>query len=303
MLVAIPTETVYGLAANALDDTAVAEIFRVKNRPHFDPLIVHGHSADQLFGYASEIPDAARKLAETFWPGPLTLLLRRTPTIPDLVTAGGPLVGLRVPKHPLTLALLREIPFPLAAPSANPFGYVSPTTAQHVEDQLGHAVAYILDGGSCDVGVESTIIGWPGGRATVYRKGGLPIEEIEQITGPLEVREHSSSQPEAPGMLRQHYSPGKRILLGDIRTMIETLGADPHTAILSFAEAYRTPYSWDYVLAPDGKPETAARNLFAALRSMDRPEIDLILAELLPDTGLGRAINDRLRRAAYAPCG
>lgn len=298
LLVAIPTETVYGLAGNALDAHAVAEIFRVKNRPHFDPLIVHGADSDSLFAYAAEVPDDARLLARHFWPGPLTLLLPRTVAIPDLVTAGSPLVALRAPRHPLTQQLLRQLNFPLAAPSANPFGYVSPTTAQHVADQLGSAIPYILDGGPCSVGVESTIVGWPDGVPTVYRLGGVPLEALEEVVGPLQLRTHSTSNPTAPGQLTQHYSPGKTLLLGDIQMLLNQLGPDVPVAILSYSRSYRSPQAWDVVLAPDGRPETAAQNLFAALRSLDRPEVSTILAEPAPNEGLGRAINDRLRRAA-----
>ena len=171
-VVAIPTETVYGLAGNALYPKAIASIFEIKNRPRFDPLIVHASSVERLSQYANAFPEAARRLADQFMPGPLTLLLDKAAIIPDLVTAGSPRVALRVPNHPLTLSLLQQLDFPLAAPSANPFGYISPTTAQHVADQLGSQIPYILDGGPCQVGVESTIVGFEDGQAVVYRKGG-----------------------------------------------------------------------------------------------------------------------------------
>ncbi|WP_405512000.1 L-threonylcarbamoyladenylate synthase [Spirosoma sp. KNUC1025] len=172
-VVSIPTETVYGLAANALNPDAVLTIFRVKNRPTFDPLIVHTDSLEKLDRFVSTIPESARDLASTYWPGPLTLLLPKKAIIPDLVTAGLPTVGIRIPNHPLTLALLNSLDFPLAAPSANPFGYISPTTAQHVADQLGLQVPYILDGGPATIGIESTIVGFDGNKPTVFRLGVL----------------------------------------------------------------------------------------------------------------------------------
>ncbi len=184
-LVAIPTETVYGLAANALDAGPVAAIFSVKNRPFFDPLIVHVDSLEKARRFVTAIPETAIELADQFWPGPLTILLDKSTLIPDLVTAGLPRVGIRCPDHELTLSLLSQLTFPLAAPSANPFGYISPTTPFHVEQQLGDQVAYILDGGPCQVGLESTIIGWEESKPVVYRVGGCPIEDIEKITGPV----------------------------------------------------------------------------------------------------------------------
>ncbi len=208
-VVGIPTETVYGLAGNALDPDAVLTIFRVKNRPSFDPLIVHTDAISKLDHFVTHIPEPVRRLAEAFWPGPLTLLFPKRDLIPDLVTAGLPAVAIRIPRHPLTLSLLRSLDFPLAAPSANPFGYISPTTAQHVADQLGNQVPYILDGGSADIGLESTIIGVENNQLTVFRLGGMALEQIEAVAGPVAVRTHSTSNPAAPGMLSSHYAPRK----------------------------------------------------------------------------------------------
>ncbi|MBC7451992.1 MAG: threonylcarbamoyl-AMP synthase, partial [Cytophagales bacterium] len=185
--ISIPTETVYGLAGNAFSSYSVSEIFRIKKRPSFDPLIVHTHSIDSLADFVTEIPEQAHMLAKAFWPGPLTLLLPKKDSISDLVTSGLDRVAIRIPNHPLTLELLRMLPFPLAAPSANPFGYISPTTAQHVADQLGKDIEYILDGGPCTIGVESTIVGWENGKATILRVGGLSIEAIEAVIGKVEV--------------------------------------------------------------------------------------------------------------------
>ena len=190
-LVAIPTETVYGLAGNALDEQAVLEIFRVKNRPAFDPLIVHTDSFERIADFVREIPEKALLLAQHLMPGALTLLLPKSDLIPDLVTSGLDRVAVRIPNHSLTRSLLSGLSFPLAAPSANPFGYISPTTAQHVEQQLGNQIPYILDGGPCEVGLESTIVGFENDEPIIYRKGGLAIETIERLVGTVRVQAHS----------------------------------------------------------------------------------------------------------------
>jgi L-threonylcarbamoyladenylate synthase len=296
--IGLPTETVYGLAGNALDATVVARIFAIKNRPAFDPLIVHGADAATLFALADSIPPQAQALADAFWPGPLTLLLPTSPRVPDLVTAGSPYVAVRVPAHPLALALLRQLSFPLAAPSANPFGYVSPTTAQHVADQLGAQIPYVLDGGPCTVGIESTVVGFPNGRPAIYRRGGIPLEALEAVVGPVDQAPPNPLAPEAPGMLARHYAPRTPLLLGHISTLLAAQPQPDHVAILSFQNRYRDGQPQDIVLAPDGKTETAARHLFAAMRLLDDPQWVAILAEPAPNEGLGAAINDRLRKAA-----
>lgn len=299
-LVAIPTETVYGLAANALNANAVAEIFRVKQRPSFDPLIVHLPSLEAALPYVLEIPEAAWQLAEAFMPGPLTLLLPRSPRIPDLVCAGLERVAVRVPQHPLCLELLQGLDFPLAAPSANPFGYISPTTPAHVAAQLGEQIPYILNGGPCTVGVESTIIGFEAGVPTVYRKGGLALEALEAVAGTLHVREHSSSNPAAPGMLQVHYAPRTPVVLGSIEALLKQ-HTGKRVGVLSFSRTYPTvPEAHQIQLSTSGNFTEAAQRLFAAMRHLDNLQLDLIVTELLPEVNLGRAINDRLRRAAAA---
>lgn len=299
-LVGIPTETVYGLAGNALDPEAVALIFETKNRPGFDPLILHTSSIERVGGFVSSFPRPLRLLAEHFWPGPLTLLLPRKDIVPDLVTSGLDRVAVRVPKHPLTLALLEELPFPLAAPSANPFGYISPTRPSHVEDQLGGKIPYILDGGPCSVGLESTIVGMEEGEIVVYRLGGLEIAEIEKLVGPVRVKDHSSSNPAAPGQLESHYAPRKPFVLGDLRQLIEEKkGQGLDFAVLSFSESFpELAKEKQLALSPERNLHEAAKNLFAAMRSLDESPALVILAELMPETGLGKAINDRLKRAA-----
>ncbi len=295
-LVAIPTETVYGLAANALDAEAVTRIFQAKDRPYFDPLIIHVSSFSKASLYAENIPEKARDLAEAFWPGPVTLLLDKKDHIPDLVTAGLSTVGIRCPDHPVTGALLQDLDFPLAAPSANPFGYVSPTTPQHVNDQLGDRVAYILDGGPCRIGIESTIIGFDNGMGTVYRLGGMRLEDIERVIGKVSTQVNTSSNPKSPGQLHSHYAPGKKIIMGDLEELIPQF-VSQSVGILTFQKDFHMPFQ--NILSPSGNLEEAARNFFHALRAFDKLPIALILAEYVPDTGLGKAINDRLRRASY----
>ncbi|MBK8516941.1 MAG: threonylcarbamoyl-AMP synthase [Saprospiraceae bacterium] len=298
--VAIPTETVYGLAANALNPKAVAKIFHIKQRPTFDPLIIHLPSFDAISDYVYEVPSEFKLLAEKFTPGPITFLLKKKEIINDLVTAGSLYVAVRIPAHPVTLALLNNIDFPLAAPSANPFGYISPTTAKHVADQLGNKVYYILDGGPCDVGLESTIVGMDeNGKIEILRKGGLSVENIISVVGNVSVREISSSNPEAPGMLSTHYAPTIPVILRDLSSC--TLGADPdRTGILTFRNFLpHISTKHQVVLSPSGNFMDAARNLFSGLRYLDTCPIDVIYAELLPETDLGIAINDRLRRASH----
>ena len=295
-LVAIPTETVYGLAGNALNIDAVVGIFEAKGRPRFDPLIVHVPSWEVAQNYVRDVPAQAATLAHRFWPGPLTLLLPRNPIIPDIVTSGLDRVGLRCPDHPLTRELLAQLSFPLAAPSANAFGYVRPTTAAHVRQQLGRKIAYILDGGPCRIGIESTIVGWEEGQAIIYRLGGISVEQIESVLGPVTVRTHSSSKPQAPGQLLRHYAPDKPFYLGDIDHLIQEHQLK-NPGVLSFQKA-SSSYPNHFVLSESGDLHEAARNLFGMLRALDQLEVDGVVAEEVPEKGLGRAINDRLRRAA-----
>jgi L-threonylcarbamoyladenylate synthase len=276
----------------------VLSIFKAKNRPFFDPLIVHTHSIPEIGKYVSTIPAPLLQLMEQFMPGPLTVLLPRTSLIPDLVTSGMERVAFRIPAHPVALELLRSIDFPLAAPSANPFGYISPTSAQHVLAQLGGVIPYILDGGDCGVGIESTIVGIHGDDIVVYRLGGLAIEEIERIAGPLHIQRHSSSDPAGPGMLESHYAPRKPLIIGDISQLLSHY-QDKKVAVLSYYQQYDAAYQ--YILSADQHIETAAKRLFAGMRELDATDADLIIAESLPEGGLGRAVNDRLQRASVPP--
>jgi L-threonylcarbamoyladenylate synthase len=297
-LVAIPTETVYGLAANALNESAVLKIFQAKERPFFDPLIVHTHSADEVTKYARWHDDRLQRLASRFWPGPLTILLPKKNIIPGIVTSGLEQVAMRVPRHPLTLQLLRLLPVPLAAPSANPFGYVSPTSSLHVNNQLGDRLSYILDGGPSSVGLESTIVGVENNKVCIYRVGGLAVEEIEKICGTVDIQLNTSSDPKAPGQLKNHYSPRKPLFLGDEKELLSEYGAKK-IALLTFGEN-ELPVERGYVynLSKNSDLNEAAVNLFHFLRDADESDAEIVIAGTVPDTGLGRAINDRLRRAA-----
>ena len=299
-VVAIPTETVYGLAGNALDKAAIIRIFTVKNRPYFDPLIIHIASVDQLDRYCSDIPAKAQALAKAFWPGPLTLLLPKKSIVPDLITAGMERVAIRIPNHPLTLSLLEQLDFPLAAPSANPFGYISPTSAQHVSDQLGDKIPYILNGGICGVGVESTIVGFDNDEAVIYRLGGLSIEAIESVIGKVIYNTEIENNPNAPGMLKSHYAPRKPLYLTDNIEGLYEVHKSLKIAILSFNKLHIKLHPVEeIVLSTNSDTAEAAHKLFAAMRTLDNSNADIIIAEKLPETGLGPAINDRLQKATY----
>ncbi len=298
-VIGIPTETVYGLAGNALEENTVLKIFEVKNRPKFDPLIVHVNTLKKLNDLVLDFPDKAAVLAENFWPGPMTLLLDKASCVPDLLTAGSTRVAIRVPRHPLTLDLLANLDFPLAAPSANPFGYVSPTTAQHVQDQLGNKIPFILDGGPCEVGLESTIIGFEEGKPIVYRLGGIAVEDIERLVGKTKLNLNLSSNPLAPGMLKSHYAPTKKIMIGRVPELVERLKGKK-LGILSYREDYSNLNpDQQVILSPDGDLSKAAKELFGALRKFDTSDIDVIVTQRFPDQGLGKAINDRLKRASF----
>lgn len=297
-LVAIPTETVYGLAANALDPIAVAKIFEAKERPTFDPLIVHVSGLSDALNYVTDIHPYLLKLAKKFWPGPLTLLLPKKSNIPDLVTSGLDRVGVRVPDHALTLELLRSISFPLAAPSANPFGYISPTKAEHVQKQLGEKIPYILDGGDCSVGLESTIVGEENGEIIIYRLGGLSVDQVEEVVGKVSVQLNQSSNPKAPGQLKSHYAPKKPVYLGDLKELMVTFSEKKIGAILFGEPSFSDPTILVKNLSPSKNYQEAAAHLFSFLRELDESDADVIICELLPELGLGLAINDRLRRAA-----
>jgi L-threonylcarbamoyladenylate synthase len=294
-VVAIPTETVYGLAGNALNEEAVSKIFEAKNRPHFDPLIVHVGKISDVELYVEEISRLATDLMENYWPGALTILLPKKSCIPDLTTSGLNEVGIRIPNHALTLELLNSLPFPLAAPSANPFGYISPTSAEHVDQQLGDKIPYILNGGNCSVGIESTVLRVQHNEIEVLRLGGISIESLQRFTPNILIQEHSTSSPAAPGMLTSHYAPRKPIYVGNIRELMHSFSSQK-IGVLSFKEDFQV--SAQRILSRSGNFAEAASHFFAFMRELDSLDIDVILAEFLPNENLGRAINDKLKRAS-----
>jgi len=298
-LVAFPTETVYGLGANAFDARAVARVFEVKARPSFDPLIVHLSEGSDLGRVVAGDDPRVERLGARFWPGPLTLVLPRRPDLPEIVTAGLDTVGVRVPAHPAARALIRAAGTPVAAPSANPFGYVSPTTAEHVVELLGQAVDLILDGGPCGVGLESTIVSLAAPEPTLLRPGGVSREELEDALGaPLVRAPAPAERPLAPGQLERHYATRTplRILPGPAAPLPAGAG---RVGLLAWSAAPRgRGYAAVEILAPDGRPTTAAAGLFAALRRLDAAGLDTIVAEPCPERGLGLAIMDRLRRSS-----
>jgi L-threonylcarbamoyladenylate synthase len=296
-LVAIPTETVYGLAANALDVHAVAKIYEAKNRPQFNPLIIHVADIEQLKSCVEEIPKDCIRLIQAFSPGPLTYLLKKKSIIPDITTAGSKYVAVRIPQHPLTLALLAQLNFPLAAPSANPSGYVSPVTAQHVLDGLHGKIPYILDGGNATVGLESTIVGFKDGEVAVHRLGGLSIEAIEDVLGKSVKLSITHDAPDTPGQLKSHYSTRKKLIVGDVEQLLKQYG-DNKIGIISFQRSYNTNHP-QIILSSKGDMAEAASRLFSVMREMDEMNIETILAELVPNEGIGKAINDRLMRASH----
>jgi L-threonylcarbamoyladenylate synthase len=296
-VVGLPTETVYGLAGDALNPVALARIFEVKQRPLYDPLILHFADAEGAFAVATEVPKAARLLAGRFWPGPLTLVLPKTDVVPDLATSGVPKVAVRVPAHPVAQALLRGFGGPLAAPSANRFGRISPTDAAAVRAELGEAVPLILDGGPCAVGVESTVLEVTGDRITLLRAGGISAEEIAAIAGPVSRAAPVLDKPLAPGQLAHHYAPRKPLrrigsvaeIPPGVRAGVLAFGSDLGPVAETVTEN----------LSMHGDLREAAANFFRALRTLDDDSrVEIIYALPVPAHGLGLAINERLERAS-----
>ncbi len=299
-LVGMPTETVYGLAGHALDPIALARIFEVKRRPFFDPLILHVADETRARALWETVPPDAVLLMRDFWPGPLTLVLPKAPNVPDLATSGLPSVAVRVPAHPLAQALLREADIPLAAPSANPFGALSPTRAEHVARAFAEGIDCVLDGGPCAVGVESTVVGWEGGEPVLLRAGGVPVEALAKVLGkrPGRPAESAADAPQvSPGALPWHYAPRT-----PLRLLEETMTMTPEDrrgeGLVWFGSGMPEGFARAENLSPAGDAREAATNLFAALHRLDTAGLRVIRAALLPDEGLGLAVNDRLRKAA-----
>ena len=298
-IIGFPTETVYGLAGNAYETEAIHKIFNVKKRPTFNPLIVHIKGIEDLEHVGQEIPPMAYELANSFWPGPLTLILKKQPQIPDLVTANQDTVAVRVPNHPLALKLLKHLDFPLVAPSANPFTSISPTSAQHVENYFGNQINMVLDGGECEAGIESTIIGFDNNKVVVYRLGALALEEIEKVSGSVVLLNKKEKQPMAPGMLLKHYAPKTDFIL--TQNLHEELGRYSNKKIgLILFDSYLPHFDSKYqiVLSEESDLKVAASNLYNTMHQLDNLNLDIIIAERLPEYGLGVSINDRLERAS-----
>ena len=295
-VVAIPTETVYGLAGNAFEPKALAKIFAAKERPTFDPLIVHIADIAQLTDIAKDIPDSAYKLAEAYWPGPMTIILPKKDCIPDLCTSALPSVAVRFPSHPIAQAIIKESGLPLAAPSANLFKHVSPTTAEHVAAQLADRIAGIVDGGPCSVGVESSIISLVG-EPTVMRPGAITPEMFKAILGEVKIKESTSKpgQPMlAPGQCDTHYRPQVPLYYGEVPagyTLPE------HTVRIAFG-TQAGPIPATVNLSATGDMVEATSKLYAFMHDLDDPKFDLILVDPIPNTGVGMALNDRLKRAS-----
>ena len=295
-LVAFPTETVYGLGADVFNPKAVAGIFELKGRPLFNPLIAHISDMDMLERLTGGISHTAEKLIRAFWPGPLTLVFEKDENVPDIATGGNPTVAVRMPSHPMALELIRKADTPIAAPSANAFGKTSPTTAEHVIEQLGTSGYKIIDGGASRVGVESTVLSLVHERVTLLRPGGLSVEEIEKITGPVEhITEPQLKNLESPGMLASHYSPRTPFILKD---GAPEPNKDPGTGLILFSEPAVDSAGPVEVLSPGGSTSEAAVNLYAAMRRLDRLNLKRIIAYRLPERGLGKAVNDRISKAS-----
>lgn len=298
-LIALPTETVYGLAGNAFSDIAIQKTFDLKNRPFYNPLIVHIKDIASVFEVATEIPDSALLLAEKLWPGSLTLVLNKRDTISDLITAGKKTVAVRVPNHPLALDLLANIDFPLTAPSANPFGSISPTNAKHVFNYFGNELDVILDGGDCEKGVESTIIGFENNKPILYRQGAITQEEIEHIIGDkISAKTTSDASPNAPGMLSRHYAPLTDTYLTDnITEFLKQFEGKKIGVLLYKQPIQHRNIVHQEILSIHEDLNEAAKNLYAAMHRLDQLKLDVIIAEKFPNLGLGKTINDKLERA------
>lgn len=297
-IIGFPTETVYGLAGNAFETDAIHKIFDVKKRPTFNPLIVHIKGIEDLVHVAQEIPPMAYELAAAFWPGPLTLILKKQPHIPDLVTANQETVAVRVPNHPVALTLLKQLEFPLVAPSANPFTSISPTSAQHVEAYFGNQISMVLEGGECAAGIESTIIGFDNHKVVVYRLGALALEEIEKVV-PVTLYNKKNKQPIAPGMLGKHYAPKTDfILTRNVQEELDWYSGRRIGLLLFNSFLPQLDRENQIVLSAESDLKVAASKLYDAMHQLDKMKLDVIIAERLPEYGLGVSVNDRLERAS-----
>ncbi|MER3463915.1 MAG: threonylcarbamoyl-AMP synthase [Chitinophagaceae bacterium] len=299
-LVGIPTETVYGLATNACSETAVAKIFTVKQRPFSSPLIVHVDNYEKIKPFVRYIPETAKPLFNAFSPGPLTVLLEGNGVLPTVVNDGRKLIAFRIPAHELTRTLLQAIPFPLVAPSANKFTTISPTTPQHVLKNFDGEIPYILDGGHCTVGIESTVVGFEENESPViYRQGAITAEKIKSVVGRIASHKANDDTP-SPGLLKHHYSPKTPLILVDDLKQLPLEVALGRTGILAFNHYHSAiPRKQQFILSIQSNLNEAAQNLYKGLHYLDELSLDTIIAEKLPNIGIGIAINDRLQRAVH----
>lgn len=299
-IVAIPTETVYGLAANIYSEKAVRKIFELKNRPLSNPLIVHIGSKNQVEDLTDHIPILAEKLMDTFWPGSLTLVLKKKEKVPDFVTGGKDTVAIRIPQHEKTLQLLNLLPFPLAAPSANPFGSISPTSASHVVKYFDQRIPLIIDGGICQNGLESTIIGFEDDAPVLYRLGSITVEEIENEIGPIQIKKGTSNETIAPGMMNKHYAPTTlTVVTSNISETIH-LHKGKRMGLLVFNQkSTNLDVAHQEVLSAKGDLKEAAANLYSSLHRLDAMNLEVIISEKFPEEKWGKTINDRLKRASH----
>jgi L-threonylcarbamoyladenylate synthase len=293
-LVVIPTETVYGLAANGTNELAIQKIFEAKERPKSNPLILHFSNFEAIPPYIQDFPAELKKLTETFWPGPLTLLLKKSELVPDIITAGQDRVAVRVPAHPVTLELLNQLSFPLAAPSANTYGKISPTKTEHVFNQLNGKIPYILEGGLCNKGLESTIVGMENEKLIIYRLGSISVEDIEKVIGfKPEVNINSENTPLTSGMVKHHYAPTTPLYFID---SLKEIDKSKSSGFIFFQNDF-IGVSNSIILSEEGNLDEAARNLYNAMHMMDSQGFKNIYIERFPESELGRTINDRLNRA------
>lgn len=301
-LIGLPTETVYGLAGNGLRDETIKRIYEIKQRPLINPLILHVPSAADCQTYTYQLPEKASVLASAFWPGPLTLVVKKAPGVPDMVTGGKDTVAIRVPAHPAALEVLRRLDFPLAAPSANPFGRISPTRAQHVQDYFQETIPMVLDGGPCREGLESTILGFsPKQEPIVLRLGAVTVESLTDLVGPVRIFQRNGKEEIlAPGMFGKHYAPRAPLIFSDDVLHSVLRQKARNIALLLFEKPL--PLSrgvYQICLSPKGDLREAAAKLYETLHDLDKLEPDVIIAQQFPQTGLGMVINDKLKRAAF----
>lgn len=297
-VIGFPTETVYGLAGNAFSEAAISKIFSIKKRPTFNPLIVHIKNIEQMNEIAQEIPDIAYELANQFWPGPLTLILKKKAHISNLITANKDTVAIRMPNHPVALELLNHLSFPLVAPSANPYTAISPTKAIHVHNYFPNEVPLVLEGGTCSAGVESTIIGFENNETILYRLGALALEDIQNVTGTIRILNKNNKTPIAPGMTLKHYAPKTKIILTrNVPQEIDWYANKKIGVLLFDTPQPKIDRSNQIILSSESNLKEAAANLYNALHQLDNMDLDIIIAERFPEYGLGCTINDRLERA------